>query len=286
MKILALTDLSPLSKVGVIYAANLCVALNSKLIVMNVLNIDKLTQIRSGFNDNDEVIKMLTMKRENECLDFIEQVRDEVVGDFNPELFIEKSNSVFFEELVDTFSVNHKCNLIVMSTKGASGIKKHILGSNAAAVIGNNNSIPVLTIPEYASFKGLKNFVYATDMKRLSEEFAVVLSLVKLLNSSITVLHICQSNNLPKFNEAAMAKNLRDSFGYEKINCVYILNSEVKRGIEQYLNGRNADIIAMFSCKPSFVGRLLKRSNSREMVSGSYVPILTFSNNEAVVVVR
>ena len=58
MKILALTDLSPLSKVGVIYAANLCVALNSKLIVMNVLNIDKLTQIRSGFNDNDEVIKM------------------------------------------------------------------------------------------------------------------------------------------------------------------------------------------------------------------------------------
>lgn len=274
MKILALTDLSSLSKVGVIYAAKLCVALNAKLIVMNVLSIDQFTQIRSGFTVDDEIIKRRIKERENEGRRFIAELRSSLPGDFKVEFLVETGES--FEETVNTFALLQRCDLIIMGTKGASGLKKAFFGSNAASVIGNS-SIPVLTVPEFAICKGLKDLVYATDMNRLDEEFAMLLPLAKLFNATIHVLHVCQLDTIPKANEATMAENLRVKFDYPNINCIYILNSEVKRGIDQYLNGRNADILAMFSGKRNFFERIFENSSSREMVFQSTVPMLTFS---------
>lgn len=267
MKILTLTDLSQHSKSGVIYAAKLSMVLNAKLIVMNVLNHGQLNVADS----------------ENKWLELITEVRKEI-PDFNAELFIEKGSS--FEETVNTFALRHRCDLIVMSTKGASGLRKIFLGSNSSAVVGANYSIPVLTVPEFAFFKGFNDIVYTSDLNRLSEEFKILLPLAKLFNATVHVLHIYQTDNIPKVHRSMLAEKLRNEFNYPKINCTYILDSEVKRGIDQYLNGRNADIIAMFSGKRSFFERIFEKSSSREMVLQSNVPLLTFSNSEAIVIVR
>ncbi len=284
MKILALTDLTTLSKVGVLYSAKLSEALNAKLIVINVLTIDKLSQMRSGFNFNDEIIKRQIKEREKECLRFMEEIRRETSCDLIIEVLVEKGGS--FEETVNTFASLQRCDLIVMSTKGASGFKKSFLGSNASAVIGDNSSIPVLTVPEFAFFKGLNDIVYASDMNRLPEEIEKLLPLAKLFNATIHVLNIYQRDTIPKINEITMTENLQNKFNYQKIDCIYILNSDVKRGIDQYLNGRNPDLIAMFSGKRNFFERIFKKSSSKEMVSNSNVPILTYSSSNANVLVR
>lgn len=284
MKILALTDLTTLSKVGVLYAAKLSEALNAKLIVINILTIDKLSQIRSGYNLDDEIIKRQIKNREKECLRFIEEIRRETQCDFQIEILVEKGG--FLEETVNKFASVQQCDLIVMSTKGASNLKKTIFGSIAATVVGDNSSIPVLTVPEFAFFKGFKDIVYASDMNRLQEEIEKLLPMAKTFNAFIHVLNIYKNNTIPKDNEEALAEKLKSQFNYKKIDCIYVLDSEVKRGINQYLNGRNTDVIAMFSSKRNFFERIFKRSSSREMVSHSNVPILTFSNSEAVVLIR
>lgn len=274
MKILALTDLSSLSKVGVRYAAKLCVALKAELIVMNVLTIDQLNQMLSGFTEDNANIKKIIEAREKECLGLLTEIRQEVPGNFKAEYSVEHEDP--FEETVNTFASLHRCDLIVMGTKGASGIKKILLGSNAAAVIANS-PIPVLTVPEFAFCKGLKDIVYASDMKSLFDEFAILLPLAKLFNPTIHVLHISQADNIPKVNEIAMAETLQKKFNYPKIDCTYIVNADVKSGIDHYLNARNTDVLAMFSGKRNFFERIFEKSSSREMALQSTVPLLTFS---------
>lgn len=274
MKILTLTDLSSLSKVGVMYAAKLCAALNAELIVMNVLKIDQLNQMGSGFTEDNANIKKIIEAREKECLGLLREVRQEVPGNYKAEHSVEHGDP--FEETVKTFALRHRCELIVMGTKGASGIKKMLLGSNAAAVIANS-AIPVLTVPEFAFCKGLKDLVYASDMKSLFDEFAILLPLAKLFNATIHVLHISQADNIPKVNEITMAENLQKKFEYPLIDCTYIINADVKSGIDEYLNVRNTDVLAMFSSKRNFFKRIFEKSSSREMALQSTVPLLTFS---------
>ena len=274
MKILALTDLSSLSKVGVIYAAKLCVALKAELVVMNVLHINQLNQIRSGFTVDNANIKELVKERKNECSQLIAEIRHVVPSDFRIEFSVEYGDP--FEETVNVFALRHRCELIVMGTKGATGLKKVLLGSNAAAIIANS-AIPVLTIPELAFCKGLKDLVYASDMKSLFDEFAMLLPLAKLFNATIHVLHISHADSVPKVNEVTMAESLQKKFNYPQIDCTYILNADVKSGIDQYINVRKADVLAMFSGKRNFFERIFEKSNSREMVLQNTVPLLTFN---------
>ena len=68
-------------------------------------------------------------------------------------------------------------DLIVMGTKGASGLKKILIGSNTVNVIAKTK-VPVLVIPEVARFenflnKGKNRIVLATDLDLLENEDAL-----------------------------------------------------------------------------------------------------------------
>lgn len=69
------------------------------------------------------------------------------------------------EEAIETSS-ERDMNIICIGTKGATGLKKVLLGSNAAGII-ENSCIPVLTIPEYGRYRGVKNRVYSRDLLHL-----------------------------------------------------------------------------------------------------------------------
>ena len=65
-------------------------------------------------------------------------------------------------------------DLLVMGTKGASGLKKLLIGSNTVNVISKTR-VPVLVIPEVARFKdflkkGKNRIVLATDLDALENE--------------------------------------------------------------------------------------------------------------------
>ena len=70
-----------------------------------------------------------------------------------------------------------KPDLMVMGTKGASGLKKILIGSNTVNVI-SKTKVPVLVIPEVARFKnflkkGKNRIVLATDLDLLENEDAL-----------------------------------------------------------------------------------------------------------------
>ncbi len=70
-----------------------------------------------------------------------------------------------------------QANLIVMGTKGASGLKRVLIGSNTVNLIAKTK-VPLFVIPEAARFKnflrkGKKRVVLATDLNALKNEDAL-----------------------------------------------------------------------------------------------------------------
>ncbi len=79
-----------------------------------------------------------------------------------------------------------------MGTKGASGLRKYVLGSNTASVIEVSH-VPVLAVPELGEFKSFKNVVYATDLRNVQKELKTLIPYLEEFNSTVHLLHVTSS---------------------------------------------------------------------------------------------
>ena len=102
-------------------------------------------------------------------------------------------------------------DLIVMGTKGASGLSEIILGSNTGDII-TQVKCPVLIVPEKAVFSIPKEIAFPTDYNIFypSAILNYIVEFVKTYNSAIRILHVAKKD-----------ENLTD-FQLENKNVVFI----------------------------------------------------------------
>ncbi|MCY7409770.1 MAG: universal stress protein, partial [Chitinophagales bacterium] len=86
-----------------------------------------------------------------------------------------------------------KADLIIMGTKGASGIKKAFIGSNAVDVISRSH-IPVLSVPNNYEYTGIKKILMPSDLKNLTGELREALPFAKLFNAQLQILFISDAS--------------------------------------------------------------------------------------------
>jgi nucleotide-binding universal stress UspA family protein len=172
-------------------------------------------------------------------------------------------------------------DLIVMGTKGASGLKKVLIGSNTVKVIAKTK-VPVLVIPEVAKFdnflhKGKNRIILATDLDSLENEKAIdILKEIALLivEPKVRVLSVRPKNTgLPGLKRAER-NFLLSIFNPEiKVARVTIFSSNVIGGINFYLNEKSTDagLLAMIARDS---GRVIQKHYTREMASHTHLPLL------------
>jgi nucleotide-binding universal stress UspA family protein len=178
------------------------------------------------------------------------------------------------EEEVETFGLKNNIDLICIGTKGASGLKKVLMGSNAARII-ENSSIPVLTIPEYARYKGVKNIVYPSDLSHLEEELEVIISFAKLMDARVHIVHIDQGNENNKNQE----NRLRKIFSYRKIDFIELKDLSVVHGINRCVANVDADLVTMFTNRTNLFKRLFRKSITKNTAFQTRTPLLTFQKD-------
>src|SRR5690349_10400960 len=155
--ILAPVDFSEASTNALSFAAELCRRASARLFVMNAL--------QKGQNETETKNKL-------------KAIEADLKKTFGPDLKCE--SSLAHGDLVSTFKkvvAVQQPDLIVMGTKGASGMKRILIGSNTVHVIANT-AMPVLVIPEVARFdhflnKDKNRVVLATDLDELENEDAI-----------------------------------------------------------------------------------------------------------------
>jgi nucleotide-binding universal stress UspA family protein len=271
VNILVPTDLSKLSKIAVQYAVKIASKVDGNVTLLHVINIVDPT--RATMRQ-----RLITLERElfdaaKEDLDALaKEVSKTMKSDLPIAIKIVKGPS--FNDAVKKEAKRLHTGLIVMGTRGASGLKKYVMGSNTASVI-DVSRVPVLAVPELGTFKSFKNVVYASDLNHLEKELKALIPYLEKFESTVHLIHVTQSLKAVSSIERKIESVVQKT-GYKNVIVRVMVNKKVDEAIDRYVEVTKADLLTMFSHEHSFYEKLFDRSMTRKMAFQSKVPLLTF----------
>jgi nucleotide-binding universal stress UspA family protein len=274
MNILIPTDFSKLSKIAIDYILGLSRDIELNITLIHVLNTS-VPQARVTTKKLEEAIKMSS---EVEMRELIQTIQKEHRSKHNIRYKIVVAH--YIEEAVEKFALNNDIDLICIGTKGASGLKKIFIGSNAVAII-KKSSIPVLTIPEYARYRGIDSVLYCSDLYNIEEEIDRIILFIKLLDSSIQIVHVEEESEGSNFNILSEEKKLRELFSYENISIKKLQNVSVMQGINQQVADIDAELLILFTHTTNLFEEIFQKSVTQSIAFQSRIPILTFQKNSS-----
>jgi len=166
-------------------------------------------------------------------------------------------------------------DLIVMGTKGASGLSEIILGSNTGDII-TQVKCPVLIVPEKAVFSIPKEIAFPTDYNIFypSAILNYIVEFVKTYNSAIRILHVAKKDeNLTDF-QLENKDFLHDFFMDKKHSFHRITNKKIEAGVQCFVESRNINMIVMVAKNINLFQRILFRPTVEEISYHIEIPFL------------
>ena len=177
-------------------------------------------------------------------------------------------------------------DLIVMGTKGATGLKRILIGSNTVSVMAKTK-LPVLVIPEQAKFKnflrtGKNRIVLATDLDELSNEEALdILKEISLMiiKPKVRILGVRPKNTRLNFFEKLEGSRLISFFNPEmESERITVFSDDVISGINFYLRKHeDTGLVAMIARNS---GLLIQKHYTRAMASHTHLPLLVLHDRK------
>lgn len=184
-----------------------------------------------------------------------------------------------FSELGEVAQENN-ADLIVMGSKGSSGLNEFFIGSNTEKVV-RHSDIPVLVIKNKLHNWDIKKVVFATDFSE--ETTDCFLALTKLLGSidvEIQLLHVnvpgegfMESDEMEWAVETFL-QNAEGNLGRLK-DVYYTSDRSAEKGILKYATKVNADMIAIVTHGRTGLARFFEGSISEDLANHGNFPILT-----------
>ncbi|MEM9832062.1 MAG: universal stress protein [Bacteroidota bacterium] len=171
-----------------------------------------------------------------------------------------------------------KMDLVVMGSRGVSGVREILVGSNAERMVRFSPS-PVLIIKSATDFSHLKNIVYATALHE--KEHAVLRTLSELQLAFDAQLHVVRINTISNFREDPTVREQLKKLAKSCQLKNYTLNtfSDIgeEEGIIHFADEIGADLIAISTHAYRGLLRLLGGSIAENVANHSKYPVWTMS---------
>lgn len=270
MKFLVPTDFSNPSKTALSYAAHMAKKLQGEIIVLWFNSIQSTQKTLSKWKKLEA--EMIAIAEED-AQHLVQEVLAEIDGELPVTYHYTSGPS--FAESVDAYAVENGVDMIVMGTKGATGLKRVLIGSHTASVI-DRSRVPVLVVPEKAVFRPMQKIVYASDLYEIEYEIKTIATLAAVYNATLHVLHISPVSSILKINKNFLPDLIKMA-SYQNLVYNDIKDDNVSKAIDAYIQEIDADLLAMFTHKLDFYEKLFGRSVTRELAFYAHVPLLTFN---------
>lgn len=154
-----------------------------------------------------------------------------------------------------------KIDCIVLGTKGASGLKKIIVGSNTADVI-TKVQCTTLAIPEGAKFVKMDEIAFPSDFS-VNYNIQILDPLYEILekwNSSLRILHINKKKTDLNSNQIISKELLEDYFNNIPYSFHYLSNNKVESAVQCFVESRDINMICMVAKNLNYFQQILFRS--------------------------
>lgn len=168
-------------------------------------------------------------------------------------------------------------DLVVMGTKGASGLKEFFIGSNAEKVV-RLAKCPVITMHEKLKVNDIKDIVFATNFEDPSEELITELKrLQEILHAKLHLLRVNTPNNFERDRVARPALENTAKRYMLKDYTINIYNDVYEdQGILTFAQHIGADMIALGTHGRTGIGHLISGSIAEDVVNHATQPIWTY----------
>ena len=165
------------------------------------------------------------------------------------------SFNVLTDEIIEIVN-NHDIDLVIMGTKGATGAKEVLFGSNTIHVI-KKAKCPVLAIPDGYFFEKPTDILFPTDYKvdYADRQLNILKTIASTYKSKIHVLHVSLGRDL---NQVEIDKKLK----LEKLLIDYkdsyhsLGNQEISKAINDFQKSTYVQLLMMINNKHSFFENL------------------------------
>jgi nucleotide-binding universal stress UspA family protein len=271
VNILVPTDFSDLSKVAIRYALKMAKNLNANVTILHV--IIRIQPVRASvrFKLHSLELEMDKYAKED-LLELEEEVSKWNKAEIPVQYKIAKGSN--FHDTVKSEAKKLRSGLIVMGTRGVSGLRKVVIGTNTTAVI-ERSTIPVLAIPELATHIGFKKIVYATDLMNIDGELKSLKPYLDIFNSSVHIVHVVDSDK--KIDKARdIIRTAVQKFDEKKLKIDILVDKDIAKALDNYLLEKKVDLVCLFSRHHGFYDKLFNRSHTKKMAFQSKVPLLAF----------
>lgn len=189
-------------------------------------------------------------------------------------LFTHFENSLFVEGIRKA-SKKWDIDLIVMGTKGASGLKEVTLGSHSGAVI-TRVKCPTLIVPENAFFQNPANIAFPTDfnMPYKNRVLKTLQSFASYHTSTIKILRVVRKGGNLETEQVKNREYLSDVLQGTAHSFHWIQSPELESGLQSFIDSMDINIIAMVGKNLNFFQRLLFKPKVAKISYHTKIPFL------------
>jgi len=173
-----------------------------------------------------------------------------------------------------------KTDLVVMGTKGVTGLREWMIGSNTEKIV-RTSPVPIVAVKKYGRGRPIKNIIFPNTLDTGNQE-PLILKIKALQNFFEAILHIVWINT-------AITGSKQDTEIREKLKAFakrYMLkdytihvfhSSDEESGIIEFTKQMKGDLIAIGTRGFTGLAHLITGSIAEDVVNHAQHPVWTYS---------
>lgn len=167
-------------------------------------------------------------------------------------------------------------DIIVMGTKGATGSRMDIYGSQTVFAMEKIRNCPVMAIPLKAVFKEIQEIVFPTSYSLYFKrhDFRMLIDIVKITKSAIRILNVLDKEESLNEDQLNNQNRLKDYFEGLEFSFHTLQDSNVQKTVNSFVKSRNSGMVVFINKKHNFFRSLLSKTMAKNLGYHSVVPVL------------
>ncbi|WP_348822585.1 universal stress protein [Flavobacterium aestuarii] len=271
-KILIPTDFSKYADEAIEVGAQIAKQHNSEIILIHMLELP--THLNDAISGETSIPEIMLFKRKaDETLKSI-KTRPYLAGIKVTEV-VRLDGA--YKGINNYVKQNNDLDLIIMGSHGSTGINEILVGSNTEKVV-RQSEVPVLVIKNKSDSFNASNIIFASDFSdEIKKPFKKVIEFTKLFGSKLNLVMICTPNSFKSTSAARkIVADFVSEFDMPEYSFEIYNESNIEKGIINYSNENNGDIIAFCTHGRTALNHFFTGSISEDLVNHSSKPVLTF----------
>lgn len=267
--ILTPTDFSSSSINAVYYAADMALAVNAQLTLINAVQFPiGASKISLPESVIDEIIDMGNSD--------LEDLANKLKKRTNEKISI--SSEVLFgpvEQQIELISASKRPLAIVMGIKPGKTFERALLGSTVFHTM-NHIPYPLLIIPENFQFSPVREIGLACDLEYMEENmpFETIKEWLSLFNARFHIVHVSLKNKEFRTSQLSESVSLQNHFAYFTPKFHFLEGSNLEDELNHFAKSINLDLLIVMP-RTYGIFKAFHKKHSKKLISQVRIPVLS-----------